>query len=192
VDVRVIAATNKNLAEEIHAGRFREDLFFRLNVVPIRLPSLRERLDDIEALARHFAEYFCHENNYRTKTFTPDALEALRKLPWRGNVRELRNAVERLIIMTRGETIRAADIPAGLGMGLGERAGAVEEGAVVVPHAGATLQSFKDTAERAFLVAKLREHGWNRAATAKAIDTPRSNLYKKIEAHAISPERDGG
>jgi two-component system nitrogen regulation response regulator NtrX len=191
VDVRVIAATNKNLAAEANAGKFREDLFFRLNVIPIALAPLRERLEDIDALVAWFTETFCRENNYRIKTFAPDALESLRKLPWRGNVRELRNAVERLIIMTGSDTIRAADIPAGLGMGLGEAAAVPPEGALIVPHGGQTLQSFKDTAERAFLVTKLRESGWNRAATAKAVDTPRSNLYKKIDAYGISPEKDG-
>src|SRR6185436_17187657 len=99
----VIAATNKNLQDEIRAGRFREDLYFRLNVVPILIPPLRERKEDVDALVEHFATAFSRENNYRPKTFTPDALAALRALPWPGNVRELRHAVERLIIMTPGD-----------------------------------------------------------------------------------------
>jgi len=191
VDVRVIAATNKNLPEEIRTGRFREDLYFRLNVVPIELPPLRERREDIAELVAHFAESFCRENNYRARTFAPDALGVLRSLPWRGNVRELRNAVERLLIMTPGDTIRASDIPVGLGGDLVEK-GETVPGALVIPGVGVTLQSFKDSAERAFLVAKLRENEWNIAATAKAIDTPRSNLYKKLEAYAISRESNGG
>jgi two-component system nitrogen regulation response regulator NtrX len=161
-----------------------------LNVLPIRLPPLRERRQDIDPLVAYLAETFCRENNYRTKTFAPDALDALRDLPWRGNVRELRNAVERLIIMTARDTIRSSDIPPGVGAEWSAAAVTPAAGAVVVPHVGATLQSFKDTAERAYLVAKLEENGWNRAATAKAIDTPRSNLYKKIESHGITEEKD--
>ncbi len=190
VDVRVIAATNKSLPEEIEAGRFREDLFFRLNVVPIELPALRQRREDIDGLVRYFAETFCRENNYRTKTFARDAIDALRALPWRGNVRELRNAVERLIIMTPEDTIRASDIPAGLGLAM-TREAVGAEGGLLIPHDGQRLQSFKDSAERAFLVEKLRENDWNIAATAKAIETPRSNLYKKLEAYDINRDKDG-
>ncbi len=191
VDVRVIAATNKNLPEEIRAGRFREDLYFRLNVVPIAIPPLRERREDIDDLVTRFAETFCRENNYRIKTFAPDSREVLRGLPWRGNIRELRNAVERLIIMTPAETIGSSDIPAGLGGDLGVREGEAPPGTIAIPAAAVTLQGFKDAAERSFLVARLRENDWNIAATAKAIETPRSNLYKKLEAYGISKERDG-
>jgi two-component system nitrogen regulation response regulator NtrX len=186
--VRVIAATNKRLEDEIAQGRFREDLFFRLNVVPIRLPSLRERREDVAALAAWFAQSFCAENGLKPKTISPEAIQALSKLPWRGNVRELRNAVERLVIMTPQATIRPEDIPAGLGL-------APVEASVSPDPSGspgaATLQDFKDAAERAFIIAKLEEHDWNVAATAKAIDTPRSNLYKKLEAYGIRRETDG-
>jgi two-component system, NtrC family, nitrogen regulation response regulator NtrX len=186
VDVRVIAATNKRLEDEIAAGRFREDLFFRLNVVPIQLPPLRDRRDDIPALVAEFAASFCGDNGMKPKTFTPDAVEALGRLPWRGNVRELRNAVERLLIMTPRPVIRAADIPPGLGLA------PTGEGAppTVVPFTG-TLQEYKDATERAFILAKLEEHDWNVAATAKAIDTPRSNLYKKLEAYGIRRDGEG-
>jgi two-component system nitrogen regulation response regulator NtrX len=190
VDVRVLAATNKDLPEEIRAGRFREDLYFRLNVVPIVLAPLRDRREDIPALVTHFASMFCRKNNYRPKVFAPDSIAALQALPWRGNVRELGNAVERLIIMTPGDTIRASDIPAGLTLPPGHDTPAVPRGAIVLDPAEATLQSFKDAAERAFLIAKLEEHGWNVAATAKAIDTPRSNLYKKLEAYGLAREQD--
>jgi two-component system nitrogen regulation response regulator NtrX len=188
VDVRVVAATNKDLQEEIEENRFREDLYFRLNVVPLRLPPLRERREDIEPLVLHFADTFCRENNYRTVTFAPPALRQLSGLPWRGNVRELRNAVERLIIMTSRTTIEAEDLPSGLGMALGADEG---EGAMILSEESATLQQFKDRAERSFLVAKLRANDWNIAATAKAIETPRSNLYKKLETYGISREKDG-
>ena len=191
VDVRVIAATNKSLPEEIEAGRFREDLYFRLNVIPIFIPPLRERPEDIDDLVSYFAETFCGENNYRVKTFGEDAIDALQKLPWRGNARELRNAVERLIIMTSSDTIRASDIPGGLGAPLGEAVPAAAQGALVVPYAETKLQEFKDAAERAYLVAHLRKNEWNIAATAKSIETPRSNLYKKLEAHDINRDKDG-
>jgi two-component system nitrogen regulation response regulator NtrX len=192
VDVRVIAATNKNLPEEIRAGRFREDLYFRLNVVPIELPPLRERREDIPLLVEAFAVAFCRENNYRPKRFEPDAIAALQAMPWRGNVRELRNAVERLIIMTPGDRIRASDLPAGLGLPLERPADTAGPGVLCLPHEGMTLQAFKDAAERAFLLVKLREHDWNVAATAKAVDTPRSNLYKKLEAYGIRREDPEG
>ena len=191
VDVRVVAATNKDLAEAIGAGEFREDLYFRLNVVPIHLPPLRERRDDVEPLVRHLAERYCTENNARAKRFAPEAMRELRESPWRGNVRELRNAVERLLIMTPGDTIGVDDLPAGLGMALDHREPAVHDGALVVTHEARSLQQFKDQAERAFLVAKLRANEWNIAGTAKAIETPRSNLYKKLESYAISREKDG-
>jgi len=190
VDVRVVAATNKDLPEEIERGTFREDLYFRLNVVPLHLPPLRDRRDDIEPLVLYFTEAYCRENNYRKKSFGNAALEAVKRLPWRGNVRELQNAVERLIIMTRGDTIEAEDLPAGLGMALGEKQTAAPEGSLVIPHEDSSLQQFKDRAERDFLVARLNANEWNIAATAKAIGTPRSNLYKKLEAYGISREKE--
>jgi two-component system nitrogen regulation response regulator NtrX len=191
VDVRVVAATNKELPDEIREGRFREDLYFRLNVVPLHLPPLRERREDIDPLALHFVDSFCRENNYRKKTFSENARKQLAQLPWRGNVRELRNAVERLIIMTPDDTINAADLPAGLGLALGQEEAAVPHGSLAVEYETATLQEFKDRAERAFLITKLQANEWNIAATAKAIETPRSNLYKKLEAYGISREKNG-
>src|SRR5471030_1006089 len=112
VDVRVIAATNKDLTEEIKNGRFREDLYYRLNVIPIRTPPLRERRDDIPVLAEHFAKLFSQEHNYHPKTFTPAAQKAMQDSQWRGNVRELRNMIERLVIMVPSETIDIGDLPA--------------------------------------------------------------------------------
>ncbi len=191
VDVRVIAATNKALPEEIEQGRFREDLYFRLNVVPIELPPLRERREDIAELVEYFVETFSKENNYKRKKVSEKVIAELSKLPWRGNARELRNAVERLIIMTPNDTVRVEDIPAGLGLALDRPEAVGPEGALAIRHAGATLQRFKDEAERSFIVSKLRENDWNIAATAKAIETPRSNLYKKLEAYGIEREKDG-
>jgi two-component system nitrogen regulation response regulator NtrX len=191
VDVRVLAATNKSLPDEIRAGRFREDLYFRLNVIPVALPPLRERREDIVPLVEWFAAGFCREHDGRPKTFAADALAVLRERPWRGNVRELRNAVERLVIMTPGSVVRAADIPVDLGGSPPGLNGIAAPGAPTIAGPGATLQEFKDAAERAFLVAKLRENRWNVAATAKAVGTPRSNLYKKLEAYGIRREKDG-
>ena len=182
VDVRVIAATNKNLEELIAKSGFREDLYFRLSVVPIRVPPLRERADDIEALVRHFANQFCAENNFRPKSFTRQGLEAMRRHPWRGNVRELRNTVERALIMADGDEIGPEQLADSL-------VRPAEGGAV--PEAAGSLRDFKESAERIFLVQKLRENRWNISATANAIGTPRSNLYKKLEQYGISQEKDG-
>src|SRR6185436_4416755 len=106
VDVRVIAATNKKLEEAIEKGDFREDLFFRLSVIPIQVPPLRERSEDIPPLVKHFVNQFANENNVRRKSFTPAAVELMRKHAWRGNARELKNTVERLLIMVEGDEIR--------------------------------------------------------------------------------------
>src|SRR3989449_7415671 len=165
VDVRVIAATNKNLEEEIEKGRFREDLYFRLAVIPIYVPPLRERPEDVAPLVRHYMDYFSRENNVRPKRITPAALDLLQRYRWKGNIRELRNTVERLIIMTGSDTIDVADLPdalrspasAGAGGGPatpkpGGRGGQAEAG---------TPREVKENAERAVLVGKLREDGWD-------------------------------
>src|SRR5579864_5766328 len=190
VDVRVIAATNKNLEEQIDQGRFREDLYFRLAVIPIHVPPLRERQEDIPLLVRHYMEYFSRENNVRPKRITSSALEALQRHRWKGNIRELRNTVERLIIMTGGDTIDAADLPDVVRFPSAPPAAPKAGGDPVEPRAG-TLRELKDNAERAFLVSKLRDNGWNISKTAEVIDTPRSNLYKKLEQYQISQETDG-
>ena len=191
VDVRVIAATNKNLEAEIENGRFREDLYFRLAVIPIHVPPLRERPEDIPLLVRHYMEFFSRENNVRPKRIAPAALEALQRHRWKGNIRELRNTVERSIIMSRGDVIDVADLPDLLrspGGGTGTAARLADDGDVA--RAG-TLREFKDHAERAYLVARLRENGWNISKTAEVIGTPRSNLYKKLEQYSITQETDG-
>jgi two-component system, NtrC family, nitrogen regulation response regulator NtrX len=195
VDVRVIAATNKNLEEEIEKGHFREDLYFRLAVIPVLVPPLRERPDDIAPLVRHYMEYFSRENNVRPKRITQAALDALARYRWRGNIRELRNTVERMIIMTGGDTIDIADLPetvrspAAWSGGSGPAA-AKPSGDSDAAKAG-TLREFKENAERMFLVGKLRDNGWNISKTAEVIGTPRSNLYKKLEQYQISQETDG-
>jgi two-component system nitrogen regulation response regulator NtrX len=196
VDVRVIAATNKNLEEEIDRHTFREDLFYRLNVVPVLVPALRDRRDDIPALVRHFADLFARDNNFRRKTFSAAAMETLRQRHWRGNIRELRNFVERLMIMSAGDTIDVGDVPeAGAAAARGEAAaGGGEISGAAAGQAwmhAPTLQEFKSGSERAYLVARLRENGWNISKTAEVIDTPRSNLYKKLEQYRISQDTDG-
>jgi two-component system nitrogen regulation response regulator NtrX len=200
VDVRVIAATNKNLEEEIIKGTFREDLFYRLNVIPIHVPPLRERKEDIAALIRHFADLFSRENNFRRKTFTVAAMERLKQHHWRGNIRELRNFVERIIIMSPGDQIDVRDLPDFTGARPPETMQPAPGGGALPAAAppadldwmrAPTLQEFKSTSERAFLVNKLRENGWNISKTAEVIDTPRSNLYKKLEQYQISQETDG-
>ncbi len=183
VDVRVIAATNKDLTEEIKTGRFREDLYYRLNVIPIRTPPLRERRDDIPILADHFARLFAQEHNYHPKKFSATAAKALSDSAWRGNVRELRNLIERLVIMVPADTIDITDLPAEFFRAPAD----IISGAMRLN----TLQEFKDEAEKGFILAKLRENGWNVSKTAESIDTPRSNLYKKIEQYDIKREAGG-
>jgi len=184
VDVRVIAATNKDLEQEIHRGTFREDLYFRLSVIPVRVPPLRDRREDVPPLVRHFADLFSRENNRRPPRFTPAAMEFLQKARWKGNVRELKNTVERLIIMTPGETIDVDDLRDVVRL---ESKPSVSDNEKERPN---TLREFKESAERAFLVEKLRENGWNISKTAEVIGTPRSNLYKKLEQYGISQEND--
>src|SRR5207247_1878589 len=188
VDVRVIAATNKDLEAEIDKGTFREDLYFRLSVIPIRVPPLRDRREDVPALVRHFVDLFSRENNRKPQRFTPAALDYLQKARWKGNVRELRNTVERLLIMTPGDLIDVDDLRDVV------RADSKPSGAAVEPNdkdRPGTLREFKESAERAFLVEKLRENAWNISKTAEVIGTPRSNLYKKLEQYAITQESDG-
>ena len=188
VDVRVIAATNKDLEAEIERGTFRDDLYFRLSVIPIRVPPLRDRREDIPALVRHFVDIFSRESNRRPMRFTPAALEFMQKARWKGNVRELRNTVERLLIMTPGDAIDVDDLRDVVRVDTKPAAAAEGGGNHVAP---GTLREFKESAERTFLVEKLRENAWNISKTAEAIGTPRSNLYKKLEQYAIAQESDG-
>jgi len=190
VDVRVIAATNKDLETEVAEGRFREDLYFRLNVVPIRSPSLRERKSDIPQLAQAFLRTFCRENGMREKTFTPELLGALTERPWPGNVRELKNVVERMAILS-GERITEADLPPDGKLG--------REVAVEVPeglpsgafHDGRrlTLREYRDRAERNYIRATLDEHDWNISKASAVLGVERTNLHKKMRALGL--HRDG-
>ncbi len=183
VDVRVIAATNKHLEEEIAEGRFREDLFYRLNVVPIAVPPLRERLADIPLLVDHFTQRLAGRGGMPARRFAPAAVEALQRRDWPGNVRELRNAVERLLILAAAPEVGADEV---------DRVLATDTSRPPSPigdlSRAPTFEAFKQEAERAFLLGKLRDHGWNVAETARALEMPRSNLYKKIERYGLTRE----
>ncbi len=250
VKVRVIAATNRDLPAMIREGKFREDLYYRLNVIPLRTPALGEHPEDVPPLVLHFADHFAKINNYRPKRFTDAALMALAARPWPGNVRELKNAIERLMIMTEGDVVDTRDVepaspeavvvPAAAPVIVrGGRVVRAGDGAAEGPSAFSTdgdaerfpdrldgketddagagritegrfepgegesngravwsrlfsirrLQDFQDEAERLFLVAKLEENGGNVTRTAEAIETPRSNLYKKIERYGLRREK---
>jgi two-component system nitrogen regulation response regulator NtrX len=182
VDVRVVAATNKDLDAEIQEGTFREDLFYRLNVVPIDIPPLRERREDIPMLVRHFVGLLERNDRVTPREISKGALDRLQLMDWPGNVRELRNTVERLLILSSGETIEADDVEflATGGVGGGGLGGEILQ--------VETFSEFKDQAERAYLLQKLREHDWNVSETARSIDMPRSNLYKKIERYQLVRE----
>ena len=181
VDVRVIAATNKIVEEEIAEGRFREDLYYRLNVVPIHVPTLRERRDDIPALVQHFSGVVAKSSGLPQKRFDEGAVCRFQQHGWPGNIRELRNAIERAVILSPGKTVTAAD----LDRMLGEPA-PMEEALPMERFTGSTFEGFKHEAEKSFLEAKLKEHDWNVSETARSLKMPRSNLYKKIERYGLS------
>ena len=187
VDTRVLAATNKDLLVEIRAGRFREDLYFRLNVIPIFAPPLRDRQDDIQLLAEHFMAEFAQEYGRRIKTFTPDAIRLLRQYSWPGNVRELRNVIERLMIMVVGDTITAADVSFLDHDGPGQR-----ERVPAAPHGRLTLHQARDRFERDLIVRTLAEQQGNISQTAETLGVERSNLYRKMKAFGIAPRRAEG
>jgi two-component system nitrogen regulation response regulator NtrX len=179
VDVRVIAATNKDLPAEVKEGRFREDLYFRVSVVVLKTPPLRSHPEDISLLVDHYTREACQEYNRRAKRWAPEALRQLASYPFPGNVRELKNIVERAVIMQLQDDIRGVDLLAPASGGED-----TAEGLFAAP----TLSEFQEQAERAYLVRQLQRHAWNVAATARAIATPRSNLYKKIEAYGLKRE----
>ena len=181
VDVRVLAATNKDLDIEIAEGRFREDLLYRLNVVPIDVPALRERTEDIPALVAFFAEQLASSAGVPGRKFADDAVRRLKSRSWPGNIRELRNAVERALILASGKTITAADIDHLL-------PGPVVVGGPAEASESQTFETFKLEAEKQFLTQKLKEHDWNVSETARSLKMPRSNLYKKIERYGLSRE----
>lgn len=193
VDARVVAATNKNLPREIRAGRFREDLYFRLNVVPIEVAALRERRTDIPLLADYFMATIGREYGRRPKHFDHAALDVLAGYPWPGNVRELRNVVERLMIMVAGDRITARDVQF-----LGEQAGAVaspqgmDDESLEDAAATGTLHDARERFEKAYILQALAAQRGNMTRTAEALGVERSNLYRKMRAFGIGPARAGG
>jgi two-component system nitrogen regulation response regulator NtrX len=183
VDVRVLAATNKTLVTEIREGRFREDLYFRLNVIPIFVPPLRERLDDIGRLADHFMAEFAREYGRRIKTFEPPAVAVMQRYRWPGNVRELRNVIERLMIMSPGETISASAL-AFLDHGVLSQEAPPER-----PIERLTLHEARDRFERELILRTLAEQQGNMSRTAEILGVERSNLYRKMKAFGIAVAR---
>jgi two-component system, NtrC family, nitrogen regulation response regulator NtrX len=181
VDVRVLAATNKDLPAAIRTGQFREDLYFRLNVIPIFVPPLRARASDIPLLAEHFIATLAGEHGRRPKTLDPGAVAELQRYPWPGNVRELRNVIERLMIMVPGETITAPDLaflnPDALGVPL-------EAAERLLP-----LHEARDRFEQQYILRALAAQQGNMSRTAEVLGVERSNLYKKMRAFGMAPRR---
>jgi two-component system nitrogen regulation response regulator NtrX len=172
VDVRIISATNKDLAEEVKKENFREDLYFRLNVIPIKVPSLRERPEDIPALVLHFLELFASEYGQQPKKIGPDAIKILQKHAWPGNIRELKNVLERLVIMTPSKTITPGDL-------------FMPDSSKSDYFAFNSLKDARELFERDFITRKLEENGWNVSKTAELLDIERSNLHRKIKSYDI-------
>jgi len=187
VDVRIIAATNKVLEEEIRAGSFREDLFYRLNVVPFTVPPLRERQQDIPPLVEHFLDMFCRREGVVYKVVTPEAMASLTGYAWPGNVRELKNVMERLAIMTPGTTVDINHLPDSIVSGELQREGGAGRLDCVLELG--TLREAREEFEKEFILQKLEEHNWNISKTAEAIELERSNLYRKLKTYGIGVKR---
>ena len=178
IDVRVLAATNKDLEKEAQADRFRDDLYFRLNVVPINSPPLRRRKDDIPILVQSFIESYASENGVRKKEVSSGAMEALRGYLWPGNIREIKNMIERLMIMCSSDIIEVSDLPGNIQSPTSKAAFKIE--------AEMTLKEVKENIEREFIISILKKNGWNVSQTAKDLDVDRTNLHKKINYYGLS------
>ena len=197
VDVRVIAATNRDLQAAVASGQFREDLYFRLAVVPLRAPPLRERADDVTALSGAFVEQACRENGMKVKTISPEAVAMLAAYPWPGNVRELRNVIERLVILS-DEGIGVGDLPEEIVAEVSRRrreaatAGPTQLPKVELPAEARALplREFRDHMEREYIRMKLDDNGWNISRTASLLGIERTNLHKKMRALGLSRDRD--
>jgi len=186
VDVRIIAATNKVLEEEIKVGRFREDLYYRLNVVPFKVPSLRDRKEDIPLLIEHFLATFCRREGGGRKMILPEAEALMVEYEWPGNVRELKNIVERLVIMTPGNTIAANQLPDYICAGDARAAGGSRVEAFLER---SSLREAREEFEKEFILQKLEENDWNISKTAEAIELERSNLHRKIKSYGIDMKK---
>ena len=192
-NVRVILASNVDLQEEVSAGRFRQDLYYRINVVTIQMPSLVERLGDIPNLARHFLTKYCAEIGREIKDFTPEAITALQRYSWPGNVRELENAVERAVVLCKERLIAPADLPPQVlednpqGRPLPAAAGH-DTNIIRVPSEPMPLRQALEEPERRIIEAALKANNWNRQATAAALDINRTTLYKKMKQYGLDAE----
>ncbi len=183
VDTRVIAATNKDLSEEIGEGNFRNDLYHRLNVIPIHIPPLRERRDDIPTLVRAFIDEVCAKNGMAKKNITEEGIMDLKRRDWPGNVRELKNAVERIVILSPGTSCDTSF--------LGSPAGVASKVSEDFLNVGGTFQEFKERAEAAFIKRQLELHRWNISKTATALDIQRSHLYTKMKRYGLMKNEEG-
>jgi two-component system nitrogen regulation response regulator NtrX len=186
VDVRVIAATNKSLEEEIAEARFREDLYYRLNVIPFHVPPLRDRSEDIPLLVDHFLAHYCRQESREIKSMEDAALDVLIDYAWPGNVRELKNLIERVVIMTPEPVISKAMLPQALFAKTQKGAKGAYAGSSLNAN---TFREAKEEFEKEFLLHKLEEHGWNISRTAEAIGIERSNLHRKIKAYGIELQK---
>lgn len=182
-DVRVLAATNKNLEQEMEAGKFRQDLFYRLNVIPLTIPPLRDRKEDIPPLVNHFLREFSLKEGMEVKSMTDDALEILLAHNWPGNVRELKNIIERLVIMTPGDAITVKDLPELNGEGRHD----VRLDTIFSYN---SFRKAKIEFEKIFISKKLEENEGNITKTADIIGLERSNLHRKIKAHTLEPKKE--
>jgi two-component system, NtrC family, nitrogen regulation response regulator NtrX len=182
VDVRVLAASNQNLPDLITQGRFREDLFYRLAVIPIEVPPLRQRTEDIPLLVEYFIHLFSGENAKRPKTISVEALAYFLSYEWPGNVRELRNMVERLVIMTPGDVIGPEALPPPLRP-------RDPEASVEDTQREKTLKEAREAFERAYILSELRAHDWNMTRTAEKLGIERSHLYRKLKTYGITPPK---
>jgi DNA-binding NtrC family response regulator len=177
VDVRIIAATNKKLVEEIANGNFREDLYHRLNVIPINIPPLRERLEDIPILIKHFVNDITNKHKKASVNFSADAIQFLKGLNWSGNIRELKNIIERIIIIVDKKEIAKSDIEFLFTTGQSSMDDIIED--------SNTFQDFKEKAERAFILKQLKINNWNISKTAETLEIQRSHLYNKMKKYGI-------
>jgi two-component system, NtrC family, nitrogen regulation response regulator NtrX len=180
VDVRVVAATNKKLEEEIARNVFREDLFYRLNVIPFYVPALRDRIEDIPILAAHFLKAFCEEYGKKQKEFSAPSIDVLLSYPWPGNVRELKNLVERLVIICPSPRIEPHHLPPEVFRGASKSPQKPYE----------SLQEARSAYEREFVLRKLEENRWNMTKAAQALGLERSHLYRKMRTLGIAPARE--
>jgi DNA-binding NtrC family response regulator len=184
IDVRIIAATNKDLKEEIKKGNFREDLYHRVNVIPINVPPLRERKEDIPVLAKHFLKTICEKNGFAPKKFSNSALDTLKEMNWSGNVRELRNLVERLVIMISKEDITEKDILSVIPTSSTDLGDMIDF--------SSNFQEFKEKAEKSYIIRQLENNNWNISKTAEALDIQRSHLYSKMKKYNIEKGAENG